>query len=47
MRRPPVNESTAPILFDERLFTKASLRILLSDTAADITESADGDARRR
>jgi hypothetical protein len=26
-----------PVLFNERLFTKASLRILLSDTAADIT----------
>lgn len=37
-RRPPPNEDTAnAILFNERLFTKASLRILLSDTAADIT----------
>ena len=38
IRRPPVGEDTAnPILFNERLFSKASLRILLSDTAADIT----------
>jgi hypothetical protein len=37
-RRPAVNEdNTNPILFNERLFSKASLRILLSDTAADIT----------
>src|SRR6202011_3728675 len=28
---------TNPVLFNERLFTKASLRILLSDSAADIT----------
>lgn len=36
--RPPANEDVNnPVLFSERLFTKASLRILLSDTAADIT----------
>ena len=37
VRRPLVGEPTTDILFNERLFTKASLRILLSDTAADIT----------
>lgn len=38
VRRPVVNENTSnPVLFGERLFTKASIRILLSDTAADIT----------
>jgi hypothetical protein len=38
IRRPPVNENVAnPVLFNERLFTKASIRILLSDLAADIT----------
>jgi hypothetical protein len=38
VRRPVANENNAnPVLFGERLFTKASLRILLSDTVADIT----------
>ena len=38
IRRPPVNENVAnPLLLSHRLFTQASLRILLSDTAADIT----------
>jgi len=38
VRRPAVNENNAnPVLFTERMFNKASLRILLSDTAADIT----------
>ena len=38
VRRPAVGENTSnPILFGERLFNKASLRVLLSDTAADIT----------
>jgi hypothetical protein len=37
VRRPLVGEDTAGILYNERLFSKASLRILLSDTAADIT----------
>ena len=37
-RRPPSNElATNPVLFGERLFGKASVRILLSDTAAEIT----------
>ncbi|MFN7916204.1 MAG: pilus assembly PilX N-terminal domain-containing protein [Vicinamibacterales bacterium] len=38
VRRPAVNENTSnPVLFGERMFVKASLRVLLSDTAADIT----------
>lgn len=38
IRRPAVNENvTNPLLLSHRLFTMASLRILLSDTAADIT----------
>lgn len=38
VRRPVAGEdSTNPVLFGERLFGKASLRILLSDTAADLT----------
>src|SRR5262249_19711199 len=38
IRRAPVNENnTNPVLFGERLFNRASLRIMLSDTAADIT----------
>jgi hypothetical protein len=36
IRRPPTTESTTSILYQERLFTKASIRVLLSDTAADI-----------
>lgn len=36
IRRPPVGENTAGILFNERLYSKASLRILLSDTLNDI-----------
>ncbi|MGC4085050.1 MAG: pilus assembly PilX N-terminal domain-containing protein [Vicinamibacterales bacterium] len=38
VRRPVVNENnTNAVLYNERMFVKASLRILLSDTAADIT----------
>jgi hypothetical protein len=38
IRRPVTGENTSnPVLFNERLFRKASLRILLSDTAANIT----------
>jgi Tfp pilus assembly protein PilX len=38
IRRPPANEdNTNPVLLGERLFTKASLRIMLSDNANDIT----------
>jgi hypothetical protein len=38
VRRPVVNEHvTAPAVLQERFFSMASLRILLSDTAADIT----------
>lgn len=38
IRRAPANENnTNPVLLGERLFTKASLRVLLSDTANDIT----------
>ena len=38
VRRPPAGEDVnAPLLFGERLYGKVSLRILLSDTAADIT----------
>jgi Tfp pilus assembly protein PilX len=38
VRRPVVGEDSAnPILYGERLYTKASIRILLSDTATDIT----------
>jgi hypothetical protein len=38
IRRAPVGEDvTNPVLFNERLYSKASVRILLSDTAADIT----------
>lgn len=38
IRRPAVGEDASnPMLLDERLFTKASLRILLSDKAEDIT----------
>ena len=36
-RPPPAEDVNNPILFGERLFGKASLRILLSDRAADIT----------
>jgi hypothetical protein len=39
IRRAPVGELSAnPVLYGERLFGRASLRILLSDTAADITD---------
>src|SRR3954452_16859217 len=38
-RRPPVGEDMTSILYNERLFTKASIRILLSDAAADITNT--------
>ena len=37
VRRPLAGEDPNGILYNERLFTKASIRILLSDTAADIT----------
>ena len=37
VRRPVAGEDPLGILYNEQLFTKASLRILLSDTAADIT----------
>jgi hypothetical protein len=37
IRRPPATEATTSLLFKQRFFKKASLRILLSDTAADIT----------
>ena len=37
VRRPPVGEDPNSVLYNERLFSKASLRIMLSDTAADIT----------
>src|SRR5215831_524663 len=38
IRRPPANENTsAPLVYQQRYFGQASLRILLSDTAADIT----------
>lgn len=38
IRRPAANENiTNPLLLSHRLFTMASVRILLSDTAADIT----------
>jgi hypothetical protein len=37
IRRAPVGENVAnPVLYAERLYSKASVRILLSDTAADI-----------
>lgn len=35
--RPPFNESINSIIFGERYFKKVSVRILLSDTASDIT----------
>lgn len=39
IRRAPQNEAIDnPVLFNERLFGKASLRILLSDKASDITD---------
>jgi len=38
VRRPPPNEDTVnPDVFQQRYFAMASLRILLSDTAADLT----------
>ena len=37
VRRPTASESSTSILYNERLFSKASLRILLSDTPTDIT----------
>ncbi|HZR24058.1 MAG TPA: pilus assembly PilX N-terminal domain-containing protein [Vicinamibacterales bacterium] len=37
VRRPAAGEDPLSVLYGERLFAKASLRILLSDTAADIT----------
>jgi hypothetical protein len=46
IRRPVAGEDTASILFGERLFSKASLRILLSDTSADITNLPTIDLTR-
>ena len=37
IRRPPAGEDVLSILYNERLVNKASIRILLSDTSADIT----------
>jgi hypothetical protein len=37
IRRPPTTEATTSTLYGQRYFAKASLRILLSDTSADIT----------
>ena len=37
IRRPAVGESPTSAVFGQRIFSKASLRILLSDTAAEIT----------
>ncbi len=37
IRRPPAGENVLSILYNERLANKASIRILLSDTSADIT----------
>ncbi len=37
IRRPLTTETVGSVLYNERLFSKAGLRILLSDTAADIT----------
>jgi hypothetical protein len=38
IRRPPATEDTAaPLVYQQRYFSQASLRILLSDTKADIT----------
>ena len=37
LRRPLQGELTSSILYGERMFNKASIRVLLSDTSADIT----------
>jgi PilX N-terminal len=37
IRRPPADEDPQSVLFGERLFSQASIRILLSDSADDIT----------
>ena len=37
IRRPVAGEDVNSILYNERLYTKASLRVLLSDTTADLT----------
>ena len=37
VRRPPAGEDTTQIKFNERLFSKASIRVLLSDKVTDIT----------
>jgi hypothetical protein len=37
IRRPPPGETAASLIFNERHFARASMRILLSDTAANIT----------
>ena len=45
VKRPPVNEnSTNPVLYAERFYSKVSLRILLSDTAADLASLPDATA---
>lgn len=42
VKRPAVNEDTSnPLLFGQRMFSMVSLRILLSDTANDITSLPD------
>ncbi len=39
IRRPPQNENTAnPLVYQQRMFSQASLRILLSDRVADIMD---------
>ena len=44
VRRPPVGEDVTGILYNERLYTKTSIRILLSDTSADIMNWKTGIA---
>jgi hypothetical protein len=46
IRRPPINESSDSSVYAQRYFAKASLRILLSDTAEKITSlpTVTGDA---
>ena len=47
IRRPPVGEdATNNVLYNERLYTKASIRILLSDLAADIQNLPGIDTTR-
>jgi hypothetical protein len=40
IRRPPASESSASVVFGQRYFSMASLRIMLSDRASDITSLA-------